>query len=138
MTKILFHQLSIRDDELRSRALSSSLVGCRGATPLWFSASELVDGFAPLVIMFFNQAAWNLGEDTPLFELLGESEPVLMLFVTLLVTLFVTPRRNLYATLLADTISVFACRNCNSHVVSLVQRFSQKLSQCQYYKLSHY
>lgn len=110
----IHHQLSC------SKALSSSLVGCKGATTpfWWFSASELVDGFAPFVIIFFNQEAWNLGDPSPLLELLGDSGPVL----TLLVTLLVTPKRNLYATLLADTISVLACRNCNNHVILLVQQ----------------
>lgn len=103
------------EDELRSRALSSSSrVCCSGTTPFWLSPSELVDGLAPLVIMFFNQEAWNLGDPPPLFELLGDSGPVL--------TLLVTPTRNLYATLLADTISVLACRNCNNKVLLSVQQ----------------
>lgn len=102
------------EDELCSIAFSSSRFGGRGIIPFWSSASELVDGFAPLVIIFFNQAVWNLGDPPPLFELLGDSGP----FLTLLVTLFVTPKRNRYATLLADTISVLACRNCNHQVSS--------------------
>jgi len=55
------------------------------------------------VVRFLNQDAWNLG--TPVFEFAGDSgaDPLLE----------VTPTRNLYATLLADTISVLACLNCN-------------------------
>lgn len=71
----------------------------------WFSISELLDGFAPVVIRFLNQVAWNLG--LPLFEFPVDSEEP--------VALLATPARKRYATLLADTISVLACLNCNSH-----------------------
>ena len=70
----------------------------------WVSISERVGGLAPVVMMFLNQAAWNLG--LPLFELPGESLPPLEPDVT--------PTRKRYATLLADTISVLACLNCNN------------------------
>lgn len=64
-----------------------------------FSTSGLVDGFAPAVIRFLNQAAWNRG--LPLPELPGESGEAEVFDVA--------PSRKRYATLLADTISVLAC-----------------------------
>jgi len=132
LLQITLHSITLSlqlscEDELCSIDFSSSCFGCRGVIPFWSSASELVDGFAPLVIILFNQAVWNLG-DPPLFELLlGDSGP----FLTLFVTLFVTPKRNLYATLLADTISVLACRNCN-HQVTIIISATEFLKICQY------
>lgn len=80
------------------------LLSCRwSSTSSSWSSTSVPLGLAPFVMRFLNQDAWNLG--TPVFEFAGDSgaDPLLE----------VTPTRNLYATLLADTISVLACLNCN-------------------------
>lgn len=69
----------------------------------WFSISELVEGLEPFEIRFLNQVPWNLGLPLPEFpEDWGATIELLD----------ATPARYLYATLLALTISVFACLNC--------------------------
>lgn len=98
-----YPQMSCRDCEFcRNGDDASDCCCCRRASSSWFSIVELLEGLAPEVIRFLNQVAWSLG--LPLFEFPEDSMEA--------PTLLVTPKRKRYATLLADTISVLACRNC--------------------------
>lgn len=74
---------------------------CRRASLLSTSTSELPDSLGPADTRFLNQSVWNLGGQA--LALLADSVEA--------AEFESTPRRNRYATLLAVTISVFACRN---------------------------
>lgn len=74
---------------------------CNRLSPARTSTSELSVGLGADT-RFLNHVAWNLG--VPLFDIPEDSEEA--------AALELAPRRNRYATLLADTISVLACLNC--------------------------
>lgn len=87
-------------------------VCCWGSSSLRFQLElKHLNGLVRL-IRLFNKTAWTLGDPPPLLDFLGEeSRSVLTLF-------FVKPpKRNRYATLLADTIFVLAFRNYNNHLL---------------------
>jgi hypothetical protein len=99
--------------EFCGRSGDTSSVSCEGVDPL-------DEGFAPSEMMFLNQAPWKVG--LPLFWLLLPWESGAASFFG------ARPAMNLYATLLALTISVLACLNCIYHNQETYNIIRQKLN----------
>jgi hypothetical protein len=99
-----------------------SSVSCEGVDPL-------EDGLAPADTMFLNQAPWKVG--LPLLWLLPGDSGEAWFFEA-------RPAINLYATLLAFTISVLACLNCKTQIHNqkkiILSKVIQDVTYCQTFK----